>query len=279
MEMQARFLGKFWSGNSKASKALEEDNSIEGMLKLRKNPRRSQFPMGDYAFLMESFAEILSIKRTEPDSGDGRTGLIFPARYVYDNADSTQKHEAATALSIVDRIFSDSAKGKFAARGVFRGLQGIWSLTRTIKSSLPTHPSGVLKGQASFLPRNPTLKDMDLEYLYFEEGDFETSWGSTMHAKRSYVYHYSEEKDKMNVWFAKDDYKTTDYFFHELEFSAPVEGAPWKAKASHLCIEDLYNVTYEFFFEGAGLRRWKSKYEVKGPNKDYTIENEFTRPN
>ena len=59
MEMQARFLAKLWTGNAKAQKVLDEDMTMQTMMKLRKDPRRAQFPMGDYAYLMESFAEIL----------------------------------------------------------------------------------------------------------------------------------------------------------------------------------------------------------------------------
>jgi hypothetical protein len=54
----------------------------------------------------------------------------------------------------------------------------------------------------------------------------------------SYVYHYTESTDKIDVWFAKSDYKTSDYFFHELEFLIPEEKGelePWRAKSSHLC--------------------------------------------
>jgi hypothetical protein len=59
MEMQARYLAKLWSGDYTATKALEMDTTMESMMKLRKNPRRSQFPMGDYAYLMESLTEIV----------------------------------------------------------------------------------------------------------------------------------------------------------------------------------------------------------------------------
>lgn len=59
MEMQARYLAKLWSGDSAAAKALEDDVTLETMMKLRKNPRRSQFPMGDYAYLMESLSDIV----------------------------------------------------------------------------------------------------------------------------------------------------------------------------------------------------------------------------
>jgi hypothetical protein len=61
MEMQAKFLGKLWTGDSRATKALSTDLTMDEMLKLRKNPRRAQFPMGDYAYLMESFAKILGM--------------------------------------------------------------------------------------------------------------------------------------------------------------------------------------------------------------------------
>lgn len=61
MEMQARYLAQLWSGNQVAAKALEDDTTLESMMKLRKNPRRSQFPMGDYAYLMESLSEIVGM--------------------------------------------------------------------------------------------------------------------------------------------------------------------------------------------------------------------------
>jgi hypothetical protein len=66
MEMQARLLGKLWSGDEKVAQALKDDTTIDEMMKLRGDPRRAQFPMGDYPYLMESFSEILDINRFEP---------------------------------------------------------------------------------------------------------------------------------------------------------------------------------------------------------------------
>ena len=63
IQMQARFLGKLWSGDAKAAEVLKEDTTMDTMLALRKDPRRAQFPMGDYSFLMEDFSEKLGIKR------------------------------------------------------------------------------------------------------------------------------------------------------------------------------------------------------------------------
>jgi hypothetical protein len=185
--MQARYVGKLWSGNTKAVQALADDTTLESMLKLRNDPRRAQFPMGEYAYLMESFSEVLDIKRQEPDGADStsRTGIVLPPRYLPASASDLEKHEAKKSLDIIDRIFEQSSnQAKFVARAVFRALQGIWHLDRRISSRLDTFPSGTLSGQASFLPRYPTNEDAEMEYLYFEEGEFRPSWGGTMSAKR-----------------------------------------------------------------------------------------------
>ena len=75
MEMQARYLGKLWSGDNEAAKALQDDETMDEMLKLRHEPLLcAQFPMGDYAYLMESFSRILGIQRYEPNNPTERTG-------------------------------------------------------------------------------------------------------------------------------------------------------------------------------------------------------------
>ncbi|KAK0126543.1 hypothetical protein ONS95_008136 [Cadophora gregata] len=327
MEMQARFLAKLWGGDEKAKKAVDEDTTMQTMMKLRKDPRRAQFPMGDYTYLMESFADILDIQREEPSSSTpgARTGIITPYRYAYPDVSPAQNTEIKFALGEhFSTFYASSQKARFVPRAVFRSLQGIWTLNRTITSRIATFPSGTLTGTATLFPRNPTdaptkpkstptsnpqppsinnsgsgsgptcLNPTNpnpaaatLEYLYFEEGQFLTSFGATMSAKRSYVYRYFEETDCIDLWFAKQDYLTADYFFHRVEFIVPDQGEEsksrtvregWKAVSSHLCIEDMYDVSYEFSFNGATLETWTSEYTVKGPQKDYTIRNVFTRP-
>ncbi|CAG8974584.1 hypothetical protein HYALB_00004381 [Hymenoscyphus albidus] len=285
IEMQARYLSALWTGDSKASEALASDTTLESMLALRTDPRRAQFPMGDYAYLMESFSEILSIPRTEPSDSTGRTGLVLPARYVSPTASETEKHEASTALSIIDKLVTDSTTaGKFVARAAFRAMQGDWKLTRKITSRIASYPSGTLTGNAYLKPRAPTDKDADMEYLYLETGSFAADNGLTFTAKRSYVHRYTESTDTLSVWFTKADHRTVDYFFHSLQFvagsgseSSKTGKEPWKANSSHLCIKDLYDVEYEFFFSGAGLREWSMEYTVRGPAKDYTIRSVYRR--
>jgi hypothetical protein len=187
IELQARYIGNLWSGDTKAVQALADDTTMISTLKLRNDPRRAQFPMGDYAYLMEYFSEILGIKRQEPEGAEStaRTGIVLPPRYLPGSASELEKQQAKDSLAIIDRIFDQSSnQAKFVARVVFRALQGIWHLDRKISSRLHTFPSGTLSGQASFLPRYPTNEDAEMEYLYFEEGEFRPSWGGTMSARR-----------------------------------------------------------------------------------------------
>lgn len=280
IEMQARFLGKLWSGDAQAEKTLAEDDTVDKMVALRKDPRKAQFPMGDYAYLMESFSSALGIQRQEPESTDRRTGIVLPSRYLYADASPAQKEQAAIALSIIDYIFHASeTKGAFVARAIFRSLQGNWKLSRTLISSLSTFPSGTFTGIARFLPRAPTDPAFDNEYLYIEEGDFVTDQKMTFRANRRYAYRYREYEDILSAWFIKpDNNKVVDYLFHDLEILPPAgKGRGWRAKASHLCIADTYDVEYEFVFTGVNIERWRLEYSVKGPNKDYRISGTYTR--
>ncbi|ESZ91003.1 hypothetical protein SBOR_8607 [Sclerotinia borealis F-4128] len=289
MEMQARFLGKLWSGDAQAQKTLETDDTLDKILQLRTDPRIAQFPMGDYAYLMETFSAAVGIQRQEPTHDpDARTGIVLPSRYLYSHASSTQKDQAALALSIIDSTFlSSSTRGAFVSKAIFRSLQGTWKLSRSLISNLPTFPSGTFTGTAKFLPRFPTDPSFDSEYLYVEEGDFVADTGITFRATRRYVYRYREDTDTLSVWFVKtDDNLGVDYLFHELEILVPEasdeqgsksENMGWKAKSSHLCIDDTYDVKYEFIFHGVNVEEWSQEYSVKGPNKDYRIRNGYRR--
>ncbi|EPE28099.1 FAD/NAD(P)-binding protein [Glarea lozoyensis ATCC 20868] len=281
MEMQARYLGALWTGDPKALQALSTDTGVESILKLRNDPRRANFPMGDYAYLMESFAEILDIKRSGDKPGE-RTGGVFGPRYLPSTTPESEKQEADKTLAMITKSMQDCESGKYVARAAFRAMQGDWKLNRTITSRIASYPSGTLTGQAYFNPRAPTDALADLEYLYLENGEFSADNGFNFTAKRTYVHRYTETTDTLSVWFTKPDQKTVDYFFHSLQFIPPPEAkergkAPWKANSSHLCIEDLYDVEYEFWFCGATLVMWSMEYTVRGPAKDYTIRSVYRR--
>lgn len=334
MEMQARFLTELWMQQENQDqprpslqKALAEDDSIQRFAALRGDARASQFPMGDYAWLMQQFALALEIpmqpmaETTPPLPHNGKPmDILTPARYLSPDADESQQREAQLALSQTSQTaIASLTKGKFVAKAVFRSLLGEWQLERDLISSLPSHPSGHWSGTAKFLLRqgtkdglacvsrdsdNATSNDSEaepcLEYLYIEEGEFKTSTGIAFPATRRYIWRYNETTDTLSVWFVRtgdkfsrkdprreEEQMRADYLFHELEFIVPADYATaaatssspkgWQAKAGHLCVEDFYDVKYDFKFNAVNLREWWLGYTVKGPQKDYTISGTYTR--
>lgn len=310
MQMQARFLARYWShsgendGSAKLADKLDQDVSIQRTLDLRDDPRCSQFPMGDYPYLVQEMAEALGIPITEPftDSlpklshNDRPLNTLTPARYPDPTDTDTAQADGQKLREDTHNIALAGLTGtRFIARAVFRSLLGTWRLERDLDSKLTSHPSGHFSGTAQFLLRKKTshglqcasngtptpVDEEGLEYLYIEEGDFKTESGFGFRATRRYIWRYDEKRDVLSVWFVKPEgLKTADYLFHEIEFKQPEEGtrdAGWKAGAGHLCIDDFYDVEYGFKFQAVNLKEWSVGYNVKGPKKDYTIQGSYTR--
>ncbi|KAB5580279.1 hypothetical protein GE09DRAFT_431260 [Coniochaeta sp. 2T2.1] len=300
MEMQARFLQTLWSPSPPASlqPALDADISMKRTLALRTDPRASQFPMGDYLYLMQEFASALDFKplpsagETPPLPPAGKPmDIVTPARYPSTNLSPEQESQIHQSLNQThDTLMAGLTQGKYVAKAVFRSLLGDWHLSRRITSKLPSHPSGSFSGTAKFLLRDgtpdgrpaTTTDELGQEYLYVEDGTFTADSGMSFRASRRYVYRYDEEADKLSVWFVRtDEQKRADYLFHEVEFVVPEEGTEekegWKAKSGHLCIDDFYDVGYEFRFKAVNLREWRCGYTVRGPKKDYTIDGWYRR--
>ncbi|KAI0535693.1 hypothetical protein GGR58DRAFT_478077 [Xylaria digitata] len=344
MEMQARFVTHLFQRHAEmisgpslsVQNALANDDSIQRTLALRDDPRCSQFPMGDYMFLMQEFAAALGLSISAPIGSlpllaDGCSmDILTPARYMSRGASKSQREQATQNLKSTHSTVIAGLTGRsFIAAAVFRSLLGEWSLERDLVSKLPSHPSGRFVGTARFLLRTGTadgrehkfttaptpgksdgsidICDPGLEYLYIEDGEFTAAGtGMRFRATRRYIWRYDEASDKISVWFARtDDQARADYLFHEVEFIPPPslaafgedgsqtqgavkeiqekqkhlggQGDGWRAKASHLCIEDLYDVHYEFLFEAVNLREWKLGYSVYGPKKDYTIDGTYRR--
>lgn len=308
IQMQARLLARLWSDAEKTTdevkglkEKLDSDMSIQRTLDLRGDTRSSQFPMGDYAFLMQEISQALSIPIVDPDNADQAPILshngqpldvLTPARYP-DPSDSDEAKNEAAILNRetveVSREAFDSPR--FVSRAIFRSLLGTWSLERDLTSRLPTHPSGHFSGTAQFLIRQKTADglsatessspehDTSLEYLYIENGEFKTDNGFSFNATRRYVWRYDERKDQISVWFVQpESLKRADYLFHKIELQQQDDRTqPWKAKAGHLCIDDYYDVKYEFAFKAVSLKEWNIEYTVNGPQKDYTIRGTYTR--
>ncbi|KAM0563448.1 hypothetical protein ACHAPJ_001169 [Fusarium lateritium] len=309
MQMQARFVAALWSDNVSPGRSsqifkdkLRDDVSIQRTLDLRNDPRVSQFPMGDYPYLVNEIAEALQIEIREPltppvpnlPHNNLPLDMLTPARYTNPNDDQESKDAATKSLEQTRKDATDGlTTSRFVAHAVFRSLLGTWKLERDLVSKLPSHPSGHFSGTAQFLLREKTNDglrcagnpgedsgdedELGMEYLYIEEGEFKTEQGFGFRATRRYVWRYNELKDVLSVWFAKpEDLKRADYLFHEIEFTKPTEKG-WAAKAGHLCIDDYYDVKYNFAFQAVNLKEWGIEYTVKGPKKDYTISGTYTR--
>ncbi|KHN98960.1 Flavin monooxygenase-like protein [Metarhizium album ARSEF 1941] len=310
MQMQARFLAEYWStpmdARSEAMNLkLKSDNSIQRTLDLRDDPRLSQFPMGDYPFLMQEFSEALSIPRVDPSlSGIPMLSynslpldMLTPARYPSPSDDVSAKTDAEKMRQDTVQVAIDGlATPRFVPRAVFRSLLGTWKLERELASRLPTHPSGHFSGTARFLLRDKTSDGLQcarqglestvsdegagLEYLYIEDGEFKTEQGFGFRASRRYIWRYDDNEESLSVWFTKpEDPKRADYLFHQIEFLQPEKGRDegWSAKAGHVCIDDYYDVQYNFEFEAVNLKNWSIEYTVNGPKKDYSIRGAYAR--
>ncbi|KAF5023683.1 hypothetical protein F66182_4249 [Fusarium sp. NRRL 66182] len=310
MQMQARFVAALWSDKVSPGRTsqvfeqkLRDDISIQRTLDLRDDPRVSQFPMGDYVYLMNEIAEALQLDTHEPltppvpdlPHNNLPLDMLTPARYSNPSDDQESKDAATKSLEQAHKTATDGlTTSRFIAHAVFRSLLGTWKLERDLVSKLPSHPSGHFSGTAQFLLREKTAdglrcatnpsqnttdseEELGMEYLYIEEGEFKTDSGFGFRATRRYVWRYDELKDVLSVWFAKpEDLKRADYLFHEIEFTNATENG-WEAKAGHLCIDDYYDVKYNFAFQAVNLEEWGIEYTVKGPKKDYTISGTYTR--
>ena len=302
IEMQAKLVARLWTEDSAQTlqRKLKADHSIERTLALKDNPRCSQFPMGDYPFLMQEFAEALSLPRTQHNAMAGLPSdtkpmdMVTPSQYI---SVSGENEEAALSREETQKTLGDALSSpRFVPRAVFRSLLGTWRLERDLKSRLPTHPSGHFSGTAQFLLRKRTTDgiqcaaspsstqdsvdlNLGMEYLYIEDGEFKTDQGFGFRATRRYIWRYDETTEKLSVWFAKpDESKRADYLFHEIEFEQPDSRTKgWPAKAGHLCIDDYYDVKYIFAFAAVNLKQWSIEYTVNGPKKDYTITGTYTR--
>ena len=150
-------------------------------------------------------------------------------------------------------------------------------------SRRPEYPSGPSSGRADFIPRKasilqgPTATN-EIEYLYAEKTILTASGGLKLQGSQQYIYRYDKPDDKLAVYFAKRDGEATlDNLFHQINLEPPEPSNPWKAKSFHFCPPDNYEICYTFYFKGADLERWMIEYEVKGPNKDYTMQTSYTR--
>jgi tRNA A64-2'-O-ribosylphosphate transferase len=183
-----------------------------------------------------------------------------------------------------------------------------WLFTRTLTSTLPSHPSGTVTGTASLTPcSNLPSSSSPPTLLYAEEGEFVTDTGLKFTTRRKYVYQLktssSNTADKFIAVHFFDDEKMPKASVGDgvgekgegvgglfVEMSQLNESQSTNSeriysaqnKDQHLCAEDLYTATWRFgpgmLASGSGEGMWwEVRYDVKGPNKDYVSTTRYTR--
>ena len=301
MEMQARQLAQRWASLPSAiNQSMSEEptlsertkHRLNSLLEIRSTLRDEpdlvpQYIFSDYTAIMEESSRDLNLTRNDgPYTAD--QGPITPARYL--DSSSNKAEADKTIHTLHETIRASAEEGRFIPRSVFRGLQGHWNITRELQSEKPEYPTGVFEGEAWFHPRKPTLSNntlaFDREYLYLESGTLKTDSGLSIPAYKSYAWRFSEEPEKVSVWFVKMDARTVDYLYHELSFVAPAAGGlkvlldgrvEWKAKGDHLCEADMYWTEYAFVLNGVAVEKFEVVHRVQGPNKDYVSKTVYTR--
>ena len=126
--------------------------------------------------------------------------------------------------------------------------EGAWVIRRRIDDR-QAGSQGRLVGRAVFEPRDDGLD-------YREEGLLEMN-GRLLQAERRYRWRF-EAEGRVRVLF--EDGSRFHSFF------------PGKPVADHLCGDDRYAVEYAFEAD-----RWTSRWEVRGPGKDYAMETWYSR--
>jgi hypothetical protein len=283
MEMQARLIMNTWMEQGRTNKMHALDDQIfqcgdaERLREaLKARPLQvPQFWMADYVGLVEELARQTGVERNDSTLGTAN-GPAFPARYTSGDT----HHEAMVVVDEVTNIIqAASANVKFVAAAVFRGMQGMWTLQRKIDTRKSTSHGGSFLGTAHFHPRVPTATAYSAEYLYVEEGKFTMEHGLSFPATRRYIYRYNEFTDQITAWFADDDGLSVGALFNTWKFERPYPPyVGWVAKGHHWCDPDTYKNVCEFAFEGATLRKFDITYEAEGPNKDYSHQSWYTRP-
>ena len=172
MEMQARFLGKLWSGedNGALCETVDQKQKLRSLRSADPDLARGQFPMGDYVGLMESFAKDLDISCSALEAGDDRSGPAVPARYLYgDTPTSGPESEAERTLGALrDALLpGHGAAQKAAVSAIFRALHGTWKSSKQTSGASATGREAAF-GTLGFYPRYPTSPAYDREYVCVE---------------------------------------------------------------------------------------------------------------
>lgn len=128
---------------------------------------------------------------------------------------------------------------------------GDWQLDRTI-TDRHGGMDGTLQGLATLSGQGDVLR-------YEETGRLKLQSGPVMEATRAYLWTFEDAHVVVRFADGAD--------FHSFIPEGTVPGT------THLCGEDLYDVTYDFRVWPA----WTATWSVRGPRKDYTSVSHYSR--
>lgn len=139
-------------------------------------------------------------------------------------------------------------------------LSGLWSLDRTIESSISGEPMAVMRGTAVF-----TLQSSNAA-SYSESLVLALQDGPAMPATRQYFYR--QDANVLAIFFDE----ARERPFHRLVLQETV-GGMLLASAVHHCAPDHYDSRYEFRSDGA----FAITHLVSGPRKSYVSKTLYVR--
>ncbi len=129
---------------------------------------------------------------------------------------------------------------------------GTWSIERAIEDRKSAQ-TGRFVGTAVFEAAGETALS------YQEVGKLQLDGGTAFTANRSYLWTFDGEL--VSVTF--EDGRA----FHDFTANGKAEGT------DHLCGQDMYRVVYEF----GDWPKWRTRWDVSGPRKDYTSTSTYLR--
>jgi cation diffusion facilitator CzcD-associated flavoprotein CzcO len=304
IELQARYVAALFSNRLPFPTDDTFRNGINKQRVIRNFQPRLQFSHPGYVGHMSLLAHDLSITPLiDPQCPTLVNEIVIPAQFASPSRISPRESSWDNVSKLLDSLATTihcSKSGmRYIAPAVFRALHGHWKLERLITSKLPSYPSGVFIGSATFSPRLSAINNISFsseidEYLYKEEGTLRLEQSSTeLAAQKSYVYRLVEKQQgtresehRIDVFFTKPGRGgAVDTFFHSICFVNPDtetvkkkgKEMMWKATGEHLCADDMYKSEYWFIFEGVQISSFGFAWDVHGPQKDYRAVSEFVR--
>jgi hypothetical protein len=265
LEMQARATVARWTTkNAKLGESVALTKYFRDLKMAVKDNRKAQVaqnPFNDYVGLMEQAAWELGLRRVDM-SWISVEGPITPARFTDAGADIAEAEKTVKEIQVIQRCSAES--GLFAARAVFHGLLGKWTVER---QGLKIDQHSI---ELDFHPRLPTAVSVGWEYLTIQKYN--------VHEVRT-VYRYDETKDEITIWAVdSEDNLSTSQPLCSLWFNLrDTEADKDTVVAEKISVDttQVIHAPHRFTFSGALLQSFT---KIVSQNEDAPCNYRFTRP-